>query len=400
MSVTFPRGFRASGVAAGMKPSGMPDLGLLVADEPCSAAALFTTNALAAWPVRIGRERLRAGRAQAVLVNSGQANAGTGPEGEADAVAATAAVARQLGIEPDLVLPSSTGVIGERLHLEELLAALPPLVRSLTAGPEGGEAFAHAIMTTDTVDKRATAEAQGYRVGGCAKGVGMISPNLATMLVFVTTDAPVPPAALHELVTTTLEEPFEALTVDACTSTNDTVLLLASGAAGGDAVTPATPAWHGLRAAVAGVGESLLSQLAHDAEGVTHVLLIDVDGAASTHDARVVAKAIADSPLLKAAAFGGDPNPGRVYQAIGSSGVPFEPQAVRAWLGDVLVIDRGHVARPYFDPTSGVSAAARAAMAEPEIRIRVSLGDGPGRGRAVGCDLSHGYVRINGGYTT
>ncbi len=400
MSVTFPRGFRASGVAAGMKPSGLPDLALLVADAPCSAAGLFTTNAFAAWPVRIGRERLADGAAQAVLVNSGQANAGTGPEGEDDATAATAAVAALLGVEPELVLPSSTGVIGERLHLEELMAALPALVRGLTSEPEGGRAFARAIMTTDTVDKRASAERMGYRVGGCAKGVGMISPNLATMLVFVTTDAPVPPAALHELATSALEEPFESLTVDACTSTNDTVLLLASGAAGGEPVTPGTRAWGALHAAVTEVGESLLSQLAHDAEGVTHVLLIDVEGAATTADARAVAKAIADSPLLKAAAFGGDPNPGRVYQAVGSSGVPFEPSSVRAWLGDVPVVEGGHIARAYFDPASGVRDAARTAVAQPEVRIRVSLGDGPGRSRAVGCDLSHEYVRINGEYTT
>ncbi len=398
MSVTFPRGFRASGVTAGMKPSGLPDLGLLVADRPCSAAALFTTNAFAAWPVTIGRERLAGGTAQGVLVNSGQANAGTGPGGRADAVAVTAAAAELLGIEPALVLPSSTGVIGERLHLEELTAALPALVRSLSA--EGGDAFAHAIMTTDTVDKQASAERGGFRVGGCAKGVGMISPNLATMLVFVTTDAAVPPAALDELARSTLEEPFESLSVDACTSTNDTVLLFASGASGGEPVTPGAPAWQDLCAAVSEVGESLLAQLAHDAEGVTHVLLIDVAGAATTADARTVAKAIADSPLVKAAAFGGDPNPGRVLQAIGSSGVPFEPSAVRAWIGAVPVIEAGSVARPYFEPASGVRGAAERAMTEPEVRIRVTLGDGPGSGRALGCDLSHDYVRINGEYTT
>lgn len=398
MSVTFPLGFRASGVTAGMKPSGLPDLGLLVADEPCSAAALFTTNAFAAWPVTIGRERLADGAAQAVLVNSGQANAGTGPQGRADASTVTAAVAELLGVEPGLVLPSSTGVIGERLHLEELTAALPALVRSLSA--EGGDAFARAIMTTDTVDKQASAERGGFRVGGCAKGVGMISPNLATMLVFVTTDAAVPPVALHELARSSLEEPFESLTVDACTSTNDTVLLLASGAAGGEPVTPGTRAWQDLRAAVSEVGESLLAQLAHDAEGVSHVLLIDVDGAATTADARAIAKAVADSALVKAAAFGGDPNPGRILQAIGSSGVSFAPSAVRAWIGAIPVIEAGAIARPYFDPASGVRDAAKGAMAEPEVHIRVTLGDGSGRSRAVGCDLSYDYVRINGEYTT
>jgi glutamate N-acetyltransferase/amino-acid N-acetyltransferase len=225
----------------------------------------------------------------------------------------------------------------------------------------------------------------------------MISPDLATMLAFLTTDAPVPPAAVGELVRSTLEEPFGSLTVDACTSTNDTVLLLSSGAAGGDPVTPGSAAWADLSGALAEVAASLVSQLAHDAEGVTHVLLIEVEGAATPADARVVAKAVADSPLVKTAAFGGDPNPGRILQAVGASGATFAPGEVTAWIGDVLVIDGGHIARPYFD---GDGDAARTAMKEPEIRIRVRLGDGPGRSRAVGCDLSYDYVRINAEYTT
>lgn len=398
MSVTFPRGFRASGVTAGMKPSGHPDLGLLVADAPCAAAGLFTTNAFAAHPVRISRTRLAGGRARAVLVNSGQANAGTGPEGEADALAATEAVARLLGTEPETVLCCSTGVIGERIHLEELTAALPALVRTLS--PEGGDAFARAIMTTDTVDKQAAAERAGYRVGGCAKGVGMIAPNLATMLAFLTTDAPVAPAALRDLAEETLAEPFSALTVDGCSSTNDTVLLLASGAAGGDPVLPGTRPWAELAEAVAEVAESLVSQLARDAEGATHVLRIAVEGAEDDGQARRVAKAVADSPLVKAAAWGGDPNPGRILQAVGASGSLFDPSAVRAWIGPALVIEAGRIVPTYFEGTSGVREAARAAMAEPEIRIRIELGAGPGRGRAIGCDLTCEYVRINGEYTT
>jgi glutamate N-acetyltransferase/amino-acid N-acetyltransferase len=381
-----------------MKPSGQPDLGLLVADGPCAAAGLFTTNAFAAHPVRICRARLGAGRARAVLVNSGQANAGTGPEGEADALAATAAAAELLGVEPESVLPCSTGVIGERIHLEELTAALPALVRTLS--PEGGDAFARAIMTTDTVDKQARAERGRYRVGGCAKGVGMIAPNLATMLAFLTTDAPVAPEALRELAVEALAEPFEALTVDGCTSTNDTVLLLASGAAGGEPVVRGTRPWAELAQALAEVAESLVGQLARDAEGATHVLRISVEGAPDDAAARRVAKAIADSPLVKTAAWGGDPNPGRVLQAIGSSGVGLEPDAVRVWIGGVPVIEGGWIVPAYFAADGGLREAARAAMAEPEIRIRVELGDGPGRGRAIGCDLSCEYVRINGEYTT
>jgi len=366
-----------------------------VADGPATAAGLFTTNAFAAWPVRLSKSRLAGATAQAVLVNSGQANAGTGPRGQTDAAAAADGAAEVLGIEPGLALGCSTGVIGERVHMGGLSAALPGLVSALS--PDGGPAFARSIMTTDTVEKQASAERGRYRVGGCAKGVGMISPNLATMLVFVTTDAPVPSSAVHELATSVLQEPFEALTVDACTSTNDTVLLFASGAAGGDPVTPGTVEWSDVSGALAEVAESLLTQLAADAEGVTHVLLVEVEGAASTADARTAAKAIADSPLVKTAAFGADPNPGRILQAIGSCGVSFVPEHVAAAIGDVPVIGGGAILRAYFD---GGHAAAQRAMKEPEIRISVSLGDGAGRSRAVGCDLSYEYVRINGEYTT
>ncbi|HEX9716717.1 MAG TPA: bifunctional ornithine acetyltransferase/N-acetylglutamate synthase, partial [Actinomycetota bacterium] len=199
MSVTFPRGFRAGGVTAGMKPSGRPDLALLLADEARSAAGLFTTNAFAAAPVKLSRQRVSHGVARAVLVNSGQANAGTGLEGDLDAERSTGAAAELLGLDAGAVLACSTGVIGEPLHLDQLLAALPDLVGSLSE--EGGEAFAEAILTTDTKPKQARAERGPYRVGGCAKGVGMIAPDLhlATMLAFVTTDAPVPPSDLRTL---------------------------------------------------------------------------------------------------------------------------------------------------------------------------------------------------------
>jgi glutamate N-acetyltransferase / amino-acid N-acetyltransferase len=396
VSVTFPRGFRANGITAGLKPSGNPDLGLLVANAPSSAAGVFTTNAFAAAPVKLCRATLADGTAQAVIVNSGQANAATGEAGDQDARNVTAAVAEGLELDPGLVLGCSTGVIGEPVHMEELLAALPELVEGLSE--DGGEAFSKAIMTTDTVHKQARAEAGGYRVGGAAKGVGMISPNLATMLVFVTTDASVPPAAVHELATTILEPKFEALTIDACTSTNDTVLLFASGAAGGDPVTPGSPAWEGLAGALEDVAESLLRQLAADAEGVNHVLLVEITGAASMEDARIVAKAVADSPLVKTAAFGGDPDPGRVLQAVGSSGAAVEPVRVDIRIGDVSVVAGGLIPPAYFGPGGG--HAARLEMKKPEIVIGVSLGDGPGSSRALGCDLSYDYVRINGEYTT
>lgn len=397
MSVTYPKGFRAAGITAGFKPSGLPDLGLLEGEPGTTASGLFTTNRVAAAPVWLSKERLAADAPRAVLVNSGQANAATGARGLQDATRSTAAVADLLGVDPGAVLPASTGVIGEPLHMDELLAALPKLGVALSTG--GGGDFARAIMTTDTVDKQATADAGRVRVGGCAKGVGMISPNLATMLVFITTDAAVPAPELQRLAEHELPHRFNALTVDACTSTNDTVLLFASGAAGEPLVAPGSPAWSALSEAVAEVGESLLQQLAADAEGVHHVLLIDVAGATSQEDARRAAKAVADSPLVKTAAFGGDPNPGRILQAVGACGAPVDPDRIDIAMGDVPLVHGGVIDPAYFGE-GPLHDAAQAQMRGPEIAVHISLGAGPGTSRALGCDLSYDYVRINGEYTT
>jgi len=295
------------------------------------------------------------------------------------------------------VLACSTGVIGEPLHVEAYLAALPSLVEGLSS--DGGDEFAEAILTTDTVAKQATAERGPYRVGGCAKGVGMIAPDLqlATMLVFLTTDAPIPPSDIGRLATDVLEPRFESLTVDGCTSTNDTVLLFASGAAGGDLVVRGTAAWDQVAEALDEVATSLLAQLADDAEGASHTLLVEVTGAETEADAHVVAKAIAESLLVKTAAFGGDPNPGRLLQAVGSSGVPFLPQLVDGFVGDVQVIAGGEIAESYLE--AGIEAA-RAAVAEHDVVVAVSLGGGPGTSRAIGVDLSYDYVKINAEYTT
>ena len=392
MSVTFPKGFRAAGVTAGFKPSGRPDLGLLVADEGATAAGVFTTNAFAAAPVRLCRERLTDGRARAVVVNSGQANAGTGPDGDDDAFVSSAAVARELDVEAEEILPCSTGVIGARIPVQKMTAALPALVAELS--PAGGNAFAEAILTTDTMTKMAFSDAEGFRVGGCAKGVGMIRPDLATMLTFLTTDAPVASAHLRKLTAAVLEPTFESLTVDACSSTNDTVLLFASGAAGGEAIRPDSKRWGVLEEAVREVADSLLSKLAADAEGVHHVLEVTVNGAATDEDARIVARGIAESLLVKTAAFGRDPNPGRFLQAIGSSQVPFAPEEVRVRLGDVVVIDKGAI------PPTWNKDAAREVMSGAVVPVSVELGNGTGAARMLGSDLSYEYVRINAEYTT
>jgi len=395
MSVTFPHGFQAAGVVAGLKPSGLPDLAMLVGDPGTTAAGLFTTNRVVAAPVTLSRARLAGGRARAVVVNSGQANAATGAAGESAAHATTDAAAAVAALAPEELLQCSTGVIGEPLHLDVMLAALPALVAALS--PEGGEDFARAIMTTDTVPKTVAIEtASGLRVGGAAKGVGMISPNLATMLAFLTTDGAADPHMLQGLADDVLKPRFNAFTVDGCTSTNDTVLLLASGAAAAAETTDVGE----LADALAQAADSLVHQLIADGEGATHVLLIDVEGAGDDAAARAVAKAVADSPLVKTAAFGKDPNPGRILQAVGSSGADVDPGLLDVWIGGAQVAAAGVIPPSYFDAGGDLRAAATAAMSGPEIAIRVRLGEGPGRSRTFGCDLSYEYVRINGEYTT
>ena len=397
MSVTYPRGFRASAVTAGFKPSGSPDLGLLVGATRTTAAGIFTTNLAAAAPVHLSRARLEAAGPRAVLVNSGQANAATGARGETDALTATAAAADAAGLSPEDMLQCSTGVIGEPLHMQELLDALPKLAAELDS--DGGDGFARAIMTTDTVDKRATADAGDVRVGGCAKGVGMIAPNLATMLAFVTTDAAVGAVDLRRLAQEQLGPRFNALTVDACTSTNDSVLLFASGTSGGEPDAPGSSGWEPLSEAIAAVGESLVRQLIADAEGGTRVLVIQVEGAGSDDEARVVAKAVAESALVKTAAFGGDPNPGRILQAVGSSGADIDPTQIDVSIGGVQVVHGGVIPPAYF-AAGDLQAAARERMMDDEINLGILIGRGSGSARTFGCDLSYEYVRINGEYTT
>jgi glutamate N-acetyltransferase/amino-acid N-acetyltransferase len=393
--VTAPRGFRAAGISAGLKPSGRPDLALLIGDAGTTVAGLFTTNAMAAAPVLLGRQRL--GRGRAVLVNSGQANAGTGARGLEDAAVTGAAAAELLGLDPLEVLPCSTGVIGEPLHVTPIVEALPRLIHALA--DDGGEGFAHAILTTDTVAKEATARAGGIRVGGAAKGVGMISPNLATMLAFLTTDARVRPKDLQAIARAELGPRFNDLSIDGCTSTNDTVLLFASGAADEDPVEPGTQAWGALAAAVGEVADRLVGQLIRDAEGGTRVMIVEIEGASDERAARTLARVVVDSPLVKTAAFGGDPNPGRVLQAVGAAGVDLDPGSVDVWIADAKLVDHGAIPPAYFEDGT-LATAARRAMTSDEFTIRVRVGDGPGRSRTFGCDLSYDYVRINGEYTT
>jgi len=384
--VTAPLGFIATGVSAGLKASGKLDLGLLVSEVPAAAGGLFTTNAFAAAPVALSKARLPSADARAVVVNSGQANAGTGSDGLKDAEAMASTTALALGLDPSDVLVCSTGVIGPRVPVWKVASGVALASKRLSR--EGGAAFAAAIRTTDRVSKEAAVEGRGFVVGGCAKGAGMIAPDLATLLVFLTTDAAVERAMVHRALADGAAPVWNALTVDGCSSTNDTVLLMANGASG---VSPSLPQ---LTDAVHAASEDLARQVVADAEGAQTSLVVQVDGAGSEGDARTVGRAVAGSMLVKTAVFGKDPNPGRILQAIGASGVPFDPGSVESTLGGVRVIEAGRIP-PGFDPEACVDA-----MKDREVVIRIALGRGPGSATAFGCDLGYEYIRINGEYTT
>lgn len=390
MSVTAPAGFRASGVAAGFKASGRPDLGLLVSDAPAGAAGLFTRNAFAAAPVILTRRHLSHGTATAVVVNSGQANAGTGPAGLEDAATQAGLVSEVLGFPAEDVAVCSTGVIGSRIPMDVFADGLPEAVTRLDA--DGGHDFAGAILTTDARSKETWVEGPGYRVGGCAKGAGMIAPDLATLLVFLTTDAQVSPGLLSTVLREEAAPVWNAVTVDGCSSTNDTVLLLANGAAGGGPIPERGPAAVAFGEAVGKVCEHLARMVVRGAEGASHSLVVLVEEAASAEEARAVARHVAGSLLVKTAVFGGDPNPGRILQAVGASGARFDPAEVFASLGDALLVERGEVRED--------REAAIRALKEDEVVIRVRLGAGTGTATAFGCDLGYEYVRINAEYRT
>ncbi|HEV3475552.1 MAG TPA: bifunctional glutamate N-acetyltransferase/amino-acid acetyltransferase ArgJ [Actinomycetota bacterium] len=395
MSVTFPRGFRAAGVTAGLKESARPDLGLLAVDGEGTAAGAFTTNAFPAAPVVLSRERIARGTARAVVVNSGQANAGTGEPGLDDARATAEAAASDLRCDPEDILVCSTGLIGARIPMDKLTAALPMAAAELSEN--GGDAFSEAILTTDTGPKTATATAGRYRVGGCAKGAAMIAPRLAparlaTLLAFITTDAAATPELAAALVTERVVPTWNGLVVDGAQSTNDTVILLASGATGGSRIGPSDQEAAELGEAVEAVSRNLVRQVAAGAEGATRTLVVHVQGATTHDDARRVGLAVAGSPLVKAALFGADANPGRILQAIGDSEVPVEPGGVRVHIGDIPLITAGVVADPNVDVAE--------AMKEPEVVLDVALGDGPGTATVFGCDLGYDYVRLNAEYRT
>ncbi|MCT0218953.1 bifunctional glutamate N-acetyltransferase/amino-acid acetyltransferase ArgJ [Synechococcus sp. CS-1329] len=403
--LTAPAGFLAAGITAGLKASGNPDLSLLLAPAGAVCAGSFTTNRVRAACVDLCAERLAAsgGRARAVLTNSGQANACTGDRGLIDSLRATQASADLLGLAAEEVLICSTGVIGVPIPMQILLAGLNPLVAALS--PEGGAAAATAILTTDLTDKQVALEAdlggRRVRLGGMAKGSGMIHPTMATMLGYLSCDAGVPAEIWQAMVQRAVDRSFNAITVDGDTSTNDTLLAFAAG-------EPLSPEhYDALEAGLTAVSQHLARAIARDGEGATCLIAVQVEGASDGAGARAIARTICSSSLVKCAVHGRDPNWGRIVAAAGRAGVAFAPEAVALWLGEHQLMAAGQPLA--FDrPAASRYMAERAAGAylnlDPllgdTVAIRLVVGDGPGVGLAWGCDLSDQYVRINADYTT
>ena len=397
--VTAPAGFRAGSASASLRTrTAGDDVALVIADGPAAAVGLFTQNRFVAAPVQLAREALATsgGWARAVVINAGCANAGTGSEGLAAAQRVVAAVVQRVGCPPEQVLPASTGLIGSSLPADRIADAVGAM--SVARTRAAASAAAHAIMTTDTRAKQsaATVEICGrtVTVGGMAKGVGMIHPGLATMLAVVTTDAPVGPAALRDLAVRVAERTFNQVSVDGDTSTNDTFFLLASGAAGGRPIDGRADLDVGeaLAGALEMVCADLTRQIAGDGEGATRRIDVSVSGAANDAEARLVARTVVSSNLVKAAVHGADPNWGRIAAAAGRSGAALDPDRLAIRIGDQLVY-AGSPCR--FD-----ASAARRAMRARRVPIALELGIGEGRGMAWGCDLSAEYVAINSEYST
>ena len=397
-TVTTVPGFLAAGVACGIKADGELDLALVAAERPCAAAGVFTCNRFAAAPVLYDRALLAAdpNKLRAVVINSGCANACTGEEGLADAREMAALAARALGCAPSAVLVMSTGVIGVRLPMGKLRSGIPAAAQALSIG--GGETAARAILTTDTRPKacavRTWIRGRPVTVGGMAKGAGMIHPNMATLLALIATDAMASPQVLQAILQQAVARSFNAITVDGDTSTNDTLLLLANGQAGYPGLADAEASDAAVLAeAVEAVATHLAQDIVRDGEGASRFVTIVVRGAVDDADAHRAAMAVARSPLVKTAIYGGDPNWGRVLCAVGYSGAEVDPARAALWFGDLALVDGGQ-------PLDYDEGRAAEILRQPEVTIRVDLRLGQGQATVWTCDLTHGYVDINAHYRT
>lgn len=397
-SVTSPGGFRAAGVTCGLKVTGKPDLALIVSDRPAVAAGVFTTNQVHAYNVDRNRALLaRRGWARAILVNSGNANTATGERGRRDTEETAERVAHLLGLSPEEVFTSSTGVIGVPLDMSKVRAGIPAAVAALS--PDGGLDAAVAILTTDTRPKHIAVQVEAggsvVTIGGIAKGAGMIHPNMATLLAYVTTDAAIAPELLQAATKRAADLSFNMITVDGDTSTSDTCLVLANGAAGNRPwESPAAPGYGEFESALQHVFQHLAREIARDGEGATKLLTVRVQGAPTEPDARRVARTVAGSNLFKAAVFGCDPNWGRIAAAAGRAGVAFDPHRLDITLNGLPLLRAG-------EPLPFDRAAAVASLRETaEVTVEIDLHAGEGRATAWGCDLTFDYVKINAEYFT
>lgn len=412
--VTAPKGFKAAGHTAGFKPSGLPDLAVVLSEsnEPVTAAALFTKNLLRAAPVDISEQNLKesGGKVAAIVLNSGQANAGTGTDGYSDAVTTTERAAEAIGCKPSDVFICSTGVIGKRFDIGLMRSALPEIFAEASNTVGAGTAAATAIMTTDLKVKQVafqeSVSGATVTVGGMCKGSGMIHPDMATMLGVVTCDADVEPALWHTMLKRAVDKSFNAITVDGDTSTNDVVCAMCSGASGVYITEKDSPEAAAVESLLTDTCIHLAKSIARDGEGATVLLEVKVSGAETEADARDIAKSIASSSLTKAAIFGRDPNWGRIAAAAGSSNALFDIGDLEISLGEYLLMKNGNPVP--FDAKAASMYMKRKAEAATEqymtendtVVISVKVGDGVGSGIAWGCDLSYKYVEINAEYTT
>lgn len=405
MAVTFARGFRAGTAACGIKAfttgaSAIPrdqkdDLCVIHSAYPCDTGGVFTTNKVKSASVVIDQLHLQRNRIQALTINSGNANACTGAQGFRDALLMAKLSADRLDLDPDQVLVSSTGVIGRYLPMDAIKPGIAEACDGLSS--DRGDAAAKAIMTTDTVPKTAHVELDiagtAVRVGGMSKGSGMIHPNMATMLAYITTDAAVETGLMAGIVKSVADRSFNQVTVDGDSSTNDSFLMLANGAAGNTPIRAGSNEAGQLESAITKVAQDLARAIARDGEGATKLMTVRVQDAVSDEDARSAARAVASSSLVKTAVHGGDPNWGRIVCALGYSGAELALDRLHLTIGGLVVFERG----------AGVEvdlAAVRRAFEQPEIEITATLGLGDGSAEAWGCDLSEEYVRINADYTT
>ena len=400
--VCAAQGFRAAGIHVGVKTHAAwkKDEALIVSDVDCAAAAMFTTNVVKAAPIHVDRKHLADGKARAIVANSGNANA-CAPQGEENAIKMCAAAAKAIGCPPEDVLVSSTGVIGQTLKVQVIEEGMPALYEALDHSVEASDAAAHAIMTTDTVKKEVAVETviggKTVRMGGIAKGSGMIHPNMGTMLCFLTTDCAISPAMIRAALKEVVCKTFNRISVDGDTSTNDSCIVLANGLTGNAEITEQGADYQAFTEALMTLCTELARKMAADGEGAKHLITCTVTGAADEKTAETVARSVISSTLTKAAIFGADANWGRVLCAMGYSGAEFDPETVdvsfASAAGDIAVCEKGR-GLPFDEDL------AKKILTEHDVEIRISMGAGAGTATCWGCDITYDYIKINGDYRT